>query len=360
MKRSELGSSGVSISRVVFGSMGHGQRTPSEQIAALHAALDAGVTSIDTAPLYEFGEVERTVGRAIRDRREQVEVLSKVGLRWDDAHGDVLFEFNDATGARRKVRRDSRPAALRKDVEESLQRLGTEHIDLCQIHHPDPHVPIADSVGELNRLAREGKIGAIGVSNFTPPQISATVAALADDPTGVRLASDQLEYNLLKRSPEIEIVPQALRHGFGLLAYSPLDAGSLAGKTLDSKGDPSSGRGGRASFLPTNAAKINAALRDCLLPIARQHNESLAAVSLAWLLARPGVSGVVVGASTPDQAIANTRACEIALTPEELVAIEKRFAEVKIDASIGLSFGARARKLVFRARRKLRRMTNSH
>lgn len=354
MKRNELGTSGLSISRIVFGSMGRRDLSATDQIRTIHASLDAGVTSIDTAPLYDFGEVERTVGRAIHGRRHEVELLSKVGLRWDDEHGDVLFEFTGASGVRRRVRRDSRPNALRRDLEESLQRLGTDHIDLCQIHHPDTRVPISESMGELERLACEGKIRAIGVSNFTPPQIEDAVAALALTPSRTPLASDQLEYSLLKRGPETEIFPLASKHRFGLLAYSPLDAGSLAGPV-----SRSAHKGNRPTFQPGNAAKINAALHECVEPIARRDGESLSTVCLAWLLHQSHVSGVVVGASHPDQAVANARASELALSEGDMIAIGKRFAAVTIDVAKGLGPRARAREFGRRARRRLRRLFES-
>ena len=351
MKRTELGNSGLTISRIVFGSMGRGTLDVTEQLRVLHAAIDAGTTSIDTAPLYGFGEVERTVGRAIKDRRDKVEVLSKVGLRWDDDHGDVLFEFNDATGARRKVRRDSRPHAIRKDVEESLLRLGTDYLDLCQIHHPDTRVPIEDSVGQLEELVREGKIRAVGVSNFTPRQIEAATAAIGRLATNTQIASDQLEYNLLKRGPENEIFPLVAKHQIGLLAYSPLDAGSLAGTASKVMR-----LGNRPTFQPANAAIIREALRDSVTPVARQYDESIATICLAWLLHQAQVSGVVVGASRPDQAIANARAGDIVLRDEQVESISRRFAQVYIDTSAGVGMGERAHKLIQRARRKLSRI----
>ena len=304
--------------------------------------------------MYDYGEVERVVGEAVRDRRDEVELLSKVGLRWDDTHGDVLFEFNDKTGARRTLRRDSRPAAIRRDVEESLQRLQTDRIDLCQIHHPDSKVPIEESIGELERLVSEGKILGVGISNFTPPQIEDAIAALANTQTPITLASDQLDYSLLKRGAEKEIFPLAEQHGFGVLAYSPLDAGSLAGRLLQ----PSSTekRKDRVTFHPKNATKINAALRECVQPIAEQHGATLAQVCLAWLLAEPRVSGVIAGASSPEQAIENAAADEVDLSEAEASAIGSRFATLKIDRYAGLDWKTRMRRLARRTRRKLRQL----
>lgn len=350
LQRTTVGQTDLEISRVVFGSMGHGAASEQDRVRALHAAIDAGITSIDTAPLYGFGEVESMLGRALRERRDQVELLGKVGLRWDDRHGDVLFEFRDETGARRIVRRDCRPEAIRKDVETSLTRLQTDHLDLCQIHHPDARVSIEESLGMLEALIREGKIRHIGVSNFTRPQIERAIAGLRDHP----LASDQLEYNLIKRSPEHEIVPLARRHGFGLLAYSPLDAGSLGGRLLAAEvGD---GRRDRASFRPANAKAINAALHECLAPVAARHDASLAQIALAWLLAQEQVSGVIVGARTPEQAEANAHASAVPLSSDEILAIGQRFADVRIDSAAGLGFRTRVRHFARRLRRGARRV----
>ena len=130
MQPRPLGASGLHVSPVVYGAMEFSHRDPIERVRTLHAAIDAGITSIDTAPLYGFGESERLVGQAIADRRARVQVLGKVGLRWDDEHGEVLFRAQEQGGPLRVVRRDSRPASVRRDVEQSLRRLGVDALDL--------------------------------------------------------------------------------------------------------------------------------------------------------------------------------------------------------------------------------------
>lgn len=341
MQRTRLGQSGLEISRVVFGSMGHGSPSSAERTRVIHAALDAGITSFDTAPLYGFGEVEKILGGAIRDRRDRVELLSKVGLRWDSDHGDVLFESTDPSGKRRVVRRDSRPDAIRKDVEESLVRLQTDRIDLCQIHQPDRTVSIGETMGALEDLVTQGKILHIGVSNFSPSELEAALRSCSRYP----LASDQLEYNLLARHAEEEILPLARAHHFGILAYSPLDAGSLADRTPDR--EVHDGRRERPSFRPANAQAIQTALRDCVLPAARAHGASQAQICLAWLLHQDAVSGIVAGARTIDQVAANAHSCEIRLDDDEVDVIGRRFSEVRIRGRGG--FGRRVRMLWRRA-----------
>jgi aryl-alcohol dehydrogenase-like predicted oxidoreductase len=206
--------SSLQISRVVLGCMWPGRLGEGEIRRIIHAACDAGITSFDSAPLYDFHGSERVVGRALKDRRQRVQLLTKAGLSWDGAHGRVLFSFRDVQGAERAARMDSRPATLRAEVEGSLKRLQTDVIDLLQIHHPDLDTPLAESLGALEQLQREGKIRAIGVSNFTPEQLSESFDVLG--PGG--LAALQCEYNLLQRWPERALLPLCRTHGCAVLA----------------------------------------------------------------------------------------------------------------------------------------------
>ncbi len=323
-----LGTSGPNISPVVFGSQSFSRRDPEARVRTLHAAIDAGITSIDTAPLYGFGEAERIVGRAIADRRGSVQILGKVGLRWDDDHGDVLFETRTPDGRPLVVRRDGRPRSVRSDVEQSLQSLGIEALDLCQVHHPDPSVPIADTVGELLRLRGEGKLRAIGVSNFSPQQVQEAIDALGDVP----LCSVQSEYNLLCRGVERTLLPFVAEHGIGMLAYSPLMHGLLAGCMA----------GGRRlsfedhrrfipAFAPVNVPRVEAARERGLMSLARRRGVTPAEVALAWILHQPGVSAVIAGASDPSQARANARAAELRLRAGELAGLTAEFERVRLE-----------------------------
>ena len=178
MRRARVRGSDLEISRLILGTADRRPLRENERTDIVSAALEVGMTSVDTAPLYGFGEVEEHLGRALRGRRDQFEILSKVGLLWDSDHGDLLFTSSPPDGPARVIRRDSRPEAIRRDVEESLQRLGTDRMDLCQIHQPDPRVPIQDSLGALEELVREGKILHVGVSNFEPPDLEASLQAL--------------------------------------------------------------------------------------------------------------------------------------------------------------------------------------
>jgi aryl-alcohol dehydrogenase-like predicted oxidoreductase len=350
----ELGRSGVRVSRVVFGAMAHGTGADEAQrIATLRAAIAAGITSIDTAPLYDFGACEQLVGRAVMGLRERVQLLTKVGLRWDDPHGQVLFRFHDAQGREQAVRRNSRPDSIRLEVERSLQRLATDVLDLVQIHQPDPDTPIADSIGALLQLRAEGKLRAIGVSNFSAAQMAQAQAALGVVP----LASNQVHYSLLERWPEVDVLPHARAQAIGVLAYSPLAQGLLAGGTQRAAFTAGDGRGSDPRFHPDNRARVQAAIDRAVVPIAHAHGASVAQVALAWLLAQPGLSAVIVGASSAEQVRANAAAAELVLGSDELRAIGNAFARLKLDASAGLSSARRAaqglRRVAGAVRRRL-------
>lgn len=311
--------------------MGFSRGDPAERVRTLHAAIDAGITSIDTAPLYDFGESERLVGQAIADRRSRVQVLGKVGLRWDDDHGEVLFEAQQEQGPLRVVRRDSRPVSVRRDVEQSLRRLGIDALDLCQVHHPDPSVPIADTMGELLRLRDEGKLRAIGVSNYSAAQVNEAARALG----GVPLASVQSEYSLLRREVERELVGAVQALGAGLLAYSPLMHGLLAGRMARRRRLPQGDhRRWDPAFHPLNVARVERARLEALEPLARRHGVSEAQVALAWVLHQPGVTAVIAGGSSPAQARSNARAAELVLHPVELADLAAAFETVVIDPDV--------------------------
>lgn len=314
MQRVRLERSEIEISRVVLGCMAFGARERALGIRAIHAAFDAGVTGFDTAPLYGFGEAEELLGRAIADRRSRVQILTKAGLRWDDTHGEVMFDFIDGSGRRRSVRKDSRPGSIREEVERSLRRLRVECIDLLQLHQPDPRTPIADTMAVLATLKREGKLRAIGVSNFSRGQLVAAQRALGSLP----LASIQDEYNLMQRRVEASVLAWAREAKVGLLAYSPLAKGVLAGRQLGSADLPPGWRGQSAYYRRVNLAKANAAIESVMLPIARLHGADPAQVALAWLLAQPGVAAVIAGASSPEQAVSNAGAATVALAPKEV------------------------------------------
>lgn len=289
------------------------------RIRTIHAAIDAGVTAIDTAPLYGLGSSEQIVGDAIADRRRRVKVWSKVGLRWDDEHGDVLLRTDGKT-----VRKDSRPEAIRRDVEESLARLGVERLDLCQVHHRDPHVPVADTMGELLRLREEGKLDGIGVSNFDALATREAAAALGDVP----LATHQGRYSLLHRQVEATLWPTLDELGIRFVAYSPLAQGLLVarpGRRLEAQ----DWRRWLPAFHPVNRRRVDAAC-ETLRAVASEEGLSVARVALAWALAQGSVAAVVVGGSRPEQIRDSALAASTKLSPDARHRVASAFATVRL------------------------------
>ena len=317
----------ITIPRLVLGTMAYGiHRGRAQQVATIRAALAAGMLAIDTAPLYNFGRTESVLGEALEGHPEAL-VLGKVVVRWDDdARGEVLLRTQIA-GKARVARKDARPCSVRKDVEQSLRRLGRERLDLCQLHHPDVQTPIAETIGELLRLRDEGKIGAIGVSNMSPAQLHAAKDALGDVP----LSSQQLEYSLL--APHGRAGLEAAKAlGVGTLVYSPLQRGALVGGAAQRARlhlqDP---RRGRLPFVHANARRIDAAIEESVAPIARRTGNSVAQVVLAWLLHQPYVDALIVGASSPEQVAATAAAASLSLPSEDIRRIAWTFAGVALD-----------------------------
>jgi aryl-alcohol dehydrogenase-like predicted oxidoreductase len=213
METLEIGTSGIITSRIALGTwaiggwMWGGNTDVGESINTIRSAIARGITLIDTAPVYGFGRSEEIVGMALAGGlRERAVIATKAGLEWRDG----------------KVWRNSSPAHIRKEVEESLQRLRTDYIDLYQVHWPDPLVPIQETAAVLAGLLKEGKIRAIGVSNFPPAQ-------MAQFREAAPIHSVQPPYNLFEREAEVDVLPYAVQHDIAVLCYGALCRGLLAG-----------------------------------------------------------------------------------------------------------------------------------
>ena len=226
-----LGQSSLRVSPVILGAWSYGGwywggAEDDASIRAINAAIDAGITSIDTAPVYGFGRSEEVVGRAISGRREEVQILTKVGLRWDTDEGAHFFDTEDVNGKTWRITRNLRPDSIRLEVERSLKRLGVDHIDLVQCHWPDPSTPIPDSMGALAALVEEGKVGAVGVSNFSPEQMAEATATLGSVP----LASNQINYSLMYRKSVEATLAKCAELSVPVISYFPLANGLLSGR----------------------------------------------------------------------------------------------------------------------------------
>lgn len=261
--------------------------------AVVHAALDAGVTFFDTADIYgaEYGLSETRLGAALRGRRDEAVIATKFG---HSAYETPLDELGPK-GAR---------AYVRAAVEGSLRRLGVDRVDLYQLHTPDPSTPIAETLGALDELVREGKVGAIGHSNFDGPQLEEADAEAVRLGT-VRFTSAQNHYSLVARGAEADVIPAAERLGLGFLPYFPLANGLFTGKF--SRGSmPADTRIGRQRPEVHENAPWDAI--EALEAFAAARGIGLLEVTFGWLLSRSALSSVIAGATKPEQIRANAAA----------------------------------------------------
>lgn len=333
MEYKSLGRSGIDASVVGLGTWAiggwmWGGSEEAESIRAIHAAVDAGVNLVDTAPVYGFGVSEEIVGKAIRDRRDRVVLATKCGLIWHAEKGQFYFSSDDkyvsADGAIR-VHKCLAPDVIRYEVEQSLLRLGTDRIDLLQTHWQDSTTPIAESMETLIELKREGKIRAIGCSNATCTQMDEYRHA-------GQLDTDQELFSMLDRKHEGENLPYVEEHGIAFLAYGPLAQGLLTGKVDTERVFPEGDqRRGRPRFSAENRRRVQDMLAE-FQPIAARHGLTLGQLVIAWTLAQPGCSHALVGARTVQQAVENARAGDVRLASDEIETMTSVVGSLKLEA----------------------------
>ncbi|WP_136163789.1 aldo/keto reductase [Sphingomonas flavalba] len=319
MRYNHLGSTGLFVSELCLGTMTFGGAgmfaaigglEQADADALLRAAVDAGVNFVDTANMYSRGLSEQITGQAIRNlglKREDMVLATKVMGAMGDGPND----------------RGLSRAHILDQAKASLKRLGTDHIDLYQIHGWDPATPIEEALRALDDLVRQGHVRYIGVSNWAAWQIAKALgisARLGLD----RFQSTQSYYTLVGRDLEREIVPMLRSEGLGLMVWSPLAGGYLSGKY---RGDAGAGRREAFAFPPVDPVRGEAVL-DALAPIAAARGVSMAQVALAWLLHQPAVTSVIVGAKRIDQLADNLGAVSIALTADELATLDAASALV--------------------------------
>jgi len=316
MQHKELGQSGLKLPVVSFGAWAIGGWLwggPDDEnaIKALHAALDAGITCIDTAPTYGMGHSESLVGQALKGRRDGAIIATKCGMRWDCTDGFKQLDTTMNDGTPCSVYRNGRPDSIIKECEQSLNRLQTDVIDLYQVHWPDTTWPLDDTMDVLLRLKDAGKIRAIGVSNFDTDMI-----ALCQ--TRGPIDSVQPRYNALQRDPEAQLLPFCLEHQIGVLAYSPIAQGLLTGKVTMERTFPEGDvRNRNVLFSPDNRRKVIDML-DRVKPMARDHGLTLGQFFTAWLVHQPAVTTALVGARTPAQVEENAKAGAAVLSQDTL------------------------------------------
>jgi aryl-alcohol dehydrogenase-like predicted oxidoreductase len=291
-----LGQSDLWISPVALGcwplaGITSGPLTDEAAVAVIDAALDAGVNHLDTAHAYgREGESERRIARALRGRRNQVVLATKVGVYWD------------AAGA---LRRTGRPDLLRQHFEESLRRLETDHVELLYLHAPAEDAPLADTAGLFSELLAEGKTRAIGVSNLSVEQMAAFAA---DCP----FAACQVRYNRLQREIEADVLPWCRAHRVSVVAYEPLALGLLTGKFARDHVFPESDWRGWSPLFTGEAWAQNLAEVERLRPTAEERGVSLAQLAVAWAISQPGVAAALCGAKRPEQIRETAQAVSLA------------------------------------------------
>jgi methylglyoxal reductase len=319
-----LGKSGIEASAVAIGTwvMGGwmwGGADENDSIKAIHAGLDAGINLLDTAPIYGFGHSESVVGKAIKDRRDQVVIATKCAMVINAPGGRSMGRSTAAGPSEHghlEIKIYNHPDSIKQEVELSLKRLGTDYIDLYQTHWQEQETPIEDTMGALVELKEQGKIRAIGVCN-------ATIEEMERYRSVGQLDSDQEQYSMIHRKLEGDSEnPDQLKYtreqGIAVLAYSPLVLGLLTGKVGPERTFSSSDlRSKQKRFSQENRQKV-ADLLGQFAPIADKHNCSMAQLVIAWTVSQPGLTHALVGARTPEQAIENAGAGQIVLDGEDL------------------------------------------
>lgn len=305
MEQRNLGS--LSVSVVGLGCNNFGVRLDqSRTTAVVDAALDAGINFFDTADVYGGTRSEVFLGRALEARRSSVIVATKFGSPLDAARPG-----------------GAHPGYIRRAVEDSLRRLGTDYIDLYQLHRPDPSVPVADTLGVLGELVREGKVREVGSSNFSAAQIQEAEQAASGK---ARFVSVQNEYSLLMRDPEHDgVLAESRQHGMGFLPFFPLASGLLTGKYRPGEQPPSGTRltepNGRHADRFLNAERL--AKVGELAAFAEARGHTLLELAFSWLRTNQSVSSVIAGATSPEQVRANAAASDWALDADALGELDR-------------------------------------
>lgn len=319
MRYRKIGRSGLDASVVGLGTwvLGGGSvwgaEVPGEDATAtIHAAIDAGINLIDTAPAYGFGRCERIVGRALRGRRDKVILATKCGLWWREPRGSYFCEFDG-----KSLYRSLRPGTIKVEIEQSLMRLYTDVIDLYQIHWPailPDKTPVEDTMALLLKLRDEGKIRHIGVSNVSREELDEYRACGA-------IASDQFRYSALWRDAEEDILPYCKANDIGTLTYMSLEQGLLTGKVgMDREFNADEFRSNEdwnPWFAPENRAKVLNLLKGWK-DLTQKYACTLAQLVIGWTAAQEGVTHVLVGARKVKQAVENAAGGSLVLDPVDV------------------------------------------
>jgi aryl-alcohol dehydrogenase-like predicted oxidoreductase len=329
MELRQLGQTELKLSAITFGAWAiggwmWGGSVKKDALEAIKASYDAGVTTIDTAPAYGQGYSEELVGEAIRDiPRDKVQILTKFGMRWDETKGDFAFKSEDNNGNPIDVYRYAGKQSVLDECEASLRRLGTDYIDLYQIHWPDTTTPISETMEAVEILLKSGKIRAAGVCNYNKQQMEEAEKT-------INLASNQVPYSMVERSIESELLPYCLQNQKSIIAYSPLQRGILTGKIKPGhQFAPGDHRPQTKFYKPGNIERISHLL-DTIEPLAKEKGVSLSQLVIRWTIDQPGVAVALVGARDATQAQQNADAVNLKLSEEDMIFINKQIDKLEL------------------------------
>lgn len=322
MKYRKLGESELTLSAITFGAWAAGgwmwgSTDRNEAIEAIKTGLDHGMSSIDTAPIYGQGTSEEIVGEAIKGiARDKVQILTKFGMRWDADHGEYVGPSKDNNGKDFDIYRLADKASVIYECEQSLQRLGTDYIDLYQIHWPDSTTPIDETFEAVAQLIKEGKIRYAGVCNYSVEQLKKASESCP-------IISNQVPYSMVNRGIEQEVVPHCIQSRQGILAYSPMERGLLTGKMSANptfqEGDH---RAKNKFFTNESIEKTNAFLAE-LTDLTEKYQATVGQLVLAWTVEQPGITVALAGARNAEQTQMNAKGGEIELSEEDLATINR-------------------------------------
>ena len=324
LKGTELNLSVITFGAWAAGGWMWGGTERNDAVKAIRASYDLGVNAIDTAPIYGQGTSEEIVGEAIKGiSRDKVYLLTKYGMRWDTTRGALAFPSKDNAGKDIDVYKYAGKEGIIKECEDSLRRLGTDYIDLYQIHWPDVTTPIQETMEAVETLIKQGKVRYAGVCNYDATQ-------LAEASKYVDVVSNQVPYSMVKRGIEEEVVPYCLEQGKSILAYSPMERGLLTGKMkpghVFEAGDH---RAGLYFFKDENLRRTNVFL-EAIKPLATEKRLSLGQLVLLWTLEQPGITITLVGARNAEQAIQNAKTGEARITAEEVAFISAELEKLEL------------------------------
>lgn len=332
MEYRTLGQSDIKVSELAFGAWAiggwqWGGSDSRDAVKAIETAIDYGMTTIDTAAVYGFGLSEELTGKAIKGKRDKVQILTKFGLTWTEKKGSFYFSSHDNEGRNVNIYKYSSKEKVLCDCDSSLRRLGADYIDLYQIHWPDPTTPVSETMEALEILIKQGKIRAGAVCNYS---VNLMEEALNIFP----IASNQVPYSMVNRAIETDVVPFCIEKNIGILAYSPLQRGLLTGKIReDHKFSEGDSRPLTIYYKEPNFTSI-LKLTDNLLKIATTLNITLSQLVLRWTIMQPGITCALAGARNAEQVLENVKAADFRLTDEEFTLINQYFTDFKLVTKI--------------------------